>query len=174
MVVQLNLFTHCLNVITDQVPLVSTLSSSSSPLPPPIQPQSPPTVHPFQAPVSSTNYFNQSYASMPAYMQASNIPPPAPLPPGLTNMFPMQPPPPPVSSSGEQTFSPETPLISFGPTTNGDNAQQQYNTQFNMPQMTSARYFNPMNDNLPSSTVISLPGMPPLDVKMPPLETKTG
>ncbi|CAH8864745.1 unnamed protein product [Trichobilharzia szidati] len=158
-----------------EVPLVSTISSSSSPLPPPIQPQSQPTVHPFQAPVSSTNYFNHSYASVPppsAYMQASNIPPPAPLPAGLTNMFPMQPPPPPVSSTGEQpAFSPETPLISFGPTTNGDNAQQQqYNTQFNMPQMTSARYFNPMNDNLPSSTVISLPGMPPLDVKMPPLE----
>ncbi|CAH8586498.1 unnamed protein product [Heterobilharzia americana] len=144
-----------------EVPLVSTSSSSSLPPQPPTA-----AAYPFQAAVSSTDSFDQSYTPVPpsAFMQASNIPPPAPLPPGLTNMFHV----PPMSSSSGPVFSQNTPLISFESTTNDENTPQY--SQFHIPQ-TSARYFNPVSDNLPSSTVISLPGMPPLDVKMPPLES---
>uniref|UniRef100_A0A094ZHA4 Golgi reassembly-stacking protein 2 n=1 Tax=Schistosoma haematobium TaxID=6185 RepID=A0A094ZHA4_SCHHA len=147
-----------------EVPLVSssmqpTIPPSSTPLP---------TTYPTQVPV---DHFNYAYAPVPssAFTQNSNIPPPAPLPPGLTNIFSM----PSISSpsvvGGVPVVSSDAPLISFESTKNVGNAPQY--SQFNIPQMPSAQYFQPVTDSLPTSTMIALPGMPPLDVKMPPLES---
>ncbi|CAH8610207.1 unnamed protein product [Schistosoma bovis] len=147
-----------------EVPLVSssmqpTIPPSSTPLP---------TTYPTQVPV---NHFNYAYAPVPssAFTQNSNIPPPAPLPPGLTNIFSM----PSISSpsvvGSVPVVSSDAPLISFESTKNVGSAPQY--SQFNIPQMSSAQYFQPVTDSLPTSTMIALPGMPPLDVKMPPLES---
>ncbi|KAH8873989.1 Golgi reassembly-stacking protein isoform 1 [Schistosoma japonicum] len=152
-----------------EVPLVSSSMQLT-----PQAPQPPATtVYPTRAPVNPVDHFTHSHNPVPpsAFIQSSNIPPPAPLPSGLTNIYHIP------STSGVPAFSTEAPLISFEHTTNTGYVPQ-YSHHNNMSQMSTAQYFHPVcnNDNsnnnkLPASTVISLPGMPPLDVKMPPLES---
>ncbi|CAH8299194.1 unnamed protein product, partial [Schistosoma turkestanicum] len=151
-----------------EVPLVSSSMQPAPSLPPaPL-----PATYPTQVPINPVDHSDHAYTSVSpsAFTQNSTIAPPAPLPPGLTNMFSM---PsqnsPSVVGGGVPVCPSDAPLISFESTKNVVNTPQY--SQFNIPHMSSAQYFHPITDNLPTSRVITLPGMPPLDVKMPPLES---